>query len=818
MTLRALVAMVWLLAAACSRTAPPDAAALHAAAASASLRGELREAEQLATQGLALAAGRAPLATDLQLLRARILLMQRDVAGASALIDAAVPAGPDFERLEALRVYLAGYRLMVGGRLDEALTTLDDAVARAGSARAVDVLLDAHNLAGQALFRRGQFAEAEARLTRAREQARAAGDRVREAEILGTLGMGHLVRERCDAALTYLDQVLDFTELDTHLSYAVALSNAGLCHARLGEFERALELQQRALRLHEARTVPIYLEQALGELGHTQLLRGDAEAAVTLLDRARAVAAEAGRSADAALWTDSSATALIDLGRWDDAERLNAASMQLKRADAKASLAPNLINQAQIAAGRGRHADAAAAFTAALDQDAAPPWVRWQAYAGLGGVLMKTGRTGEALQSFERALAVVENTRSTLLRPEYRIAFLSRMIHFYRAYVDALVTAGHPQRALEVADASRARVLAERFGATPIARVPASVFTTRARRAEATIVAYWLAPERSFAWTVNARGIRIVELPPSPDIDTLVRAHRTFIERTLGDPRRAPQAPGDALSAAVLGPVLSLIPRGGRVIVVPDGSLHAVNFETLPAGGDRRYWIEDATITVAPAVSLAGDARSPAPAPDRSLLIVGNPVDAGHGLGPLQYAAAEIDGIRDAFQRTNVVVHQGRDASPQRFIESGPGAFSTIHFAAHATTSALSPLDSSIELSPGPGGTFKLYARDIAQLGLRADLVTISACRSAGDRAYGGEGLVGLAWAFMRAGATRVIAGLWDVDDQSTAALMTDTYAGLAAGLTAADALRAAKLRMIAAGGNFAKPYYWAPFQVFVAR
>jgi CHAT domain-containing protein len=260
------------------------------------------------------------------------------------------------------------------------------------------------------------------------------------------------------------------------------------------------------------------------------------------------------------------------------------------------------------------------------------------------------------------------------------------------------------------------------------------------------------------------------------------------------------------------------VPKDGRVIVVPDGSLHAVNFETLPVGRDRRYWIEEATIAVAPAVSLAGDVRSPASTANRSLLVVGDPVDAGQGLGPLQYAAAEIDGIRGAFHKANVVVRRGNDASPQRFLDSAPGAFSTIHFAAHATTSALSPLDSSIELSPGPGGAFKLYARDIAQLTLRADLVTISACRSAGDRAYGGEGLVGLAWAFMRAGATRVIAGLWDVDDQSTAALMTDTYAGLAAGRTPTDALRAAKLRMISAGGNFSKPYYWAPFQVFVTR
>ena len=98
---------------------------------------------------------------------------------------------------------------------------------------------------------------------------------------------------------------------------------------------------------------------------------------------------------------------------------------------------------------------------------------------------------------------------------------------------------------------------------------------------------------------------------------------------------------------------------------------------------------------------------------------------------------------------------------------------------------------------------------------LRAELVTVSACRSAGERAYSGEGLVGFAWAFLRAGASRVIAGLWDVDDRSTAELMDNLYAHIAAGEAPARALRAAKLSLLAKGGAYGKPYYWGPFQTF---
>jgi CHAT domain-containing protein len=125
-----------------------------------------------------------------------------------------------------------------------------------------------------------------------------------------------------------------------------------------------------------------------------------------------------------------------------------------------------------------------------------------------------------------------------------------------------------------------------------------------------------------------------------------------------------------------------------------------------------------------------------------------------------------------------------------------------------------SPLDSAVILSRKED-SYKLYARDVAALPLRADLVTISACRSAGARAYSGEGLVGFTWAFLQAGAQNVIAGLWDVSDRSTSELMANLYSQMAQGLGPAEALRAAKLALLRSAGPYRKPYYWAPFQLY---
>ncbi|HEX8813463.1 MAG TPA: CHAT domain-containing protein, partial [Terracidiphilus sp.] len=157
-----------------------------------------------------------------------------------------------------------------------------------------------------------------------------------------------------------------------------------------------------------------------------------------------------------------------------------------------------------------------------------------------------------------------------------------------------------------------------------------------------------------------------------------------------------------------------------------------------------------------------------------------------------------------------------------------PGKYAYIHFVSHATASRTSPLDSAIILSNpaapdsgmagergSPVSAYKLYAREIVAHRLDARLVTISACYGSGTRAYTGEGLVGLSWAFLRAGARQVVAALWEVTDDSTPRLMDGLYKGIADGERPAEALREAKLAMLHSGTKFAQPFYWAPFQIY---
>ena len=159
------------------------------------------------------------------------------------------------------------------------------------------------------------------------------------------------------------------------------------------------------------------------------------------------------------------------------------------------------------------------------------------------------------------------------------------------------------------------------------------------------------------------------------------------------------------------------------------------------------------------------------------------------------------------------VVYSGPTARPAEYFQSHPARFSLIHFAAHAVANESSPLDSAVLLS-GSDEKRKLFARDVMAVPVKADVVTISACRGAGAKVYGGEGPVGLAWAFLHAGARRVSRayGMW-----MTARLRSDAVvlSGLGARREPADALRDAKLNLSGREILSSRPFYWAAFQTY---
>jgi CHAT domain-containing protein len=323
------------------------------------------------------------------------------------------------------------------------------------------------------------------------------------------------------------------------------------------------------------------------------------------------------------------------------------------------------------------------------------------------------------------------------------------------------------------------------------------------------------------------------------------------------DPLRARNEDGRALYRMLVAPARDLIAPGGRVVVLCDGVLSELNFETLlvdaanPQDGPH-YWIEDADVVSAPSLLMlsrtqvseggpirraprsarsllrAGSGASAedagANAPRARLLLVGDAVSPGPDYPELPNASVEMRAIEKHFGPQEATVFARGAANAGAYLGSEPRRFSYIDFVAHGVASRTDPLDSAIILSRMPGGedSFKLYAREIMQHRIDARLVTIAACYGGGTRSYAGEGLVGLSWAFLRAGAHNVIGALWEVSDESAPRLMDGLYQGLQDGLPPSAALRQAKLKLLhEAGpqrGEFRRPFFWGAFQLYTVE
>jgi CHAT domain-containing protein len=154
----------------------------------------------------------------------------------------------------------------------------------------------------------------------------------------------------------------------------------------------------------------------------------------------------------------------------------------------------------------------------------------------------------------------------------------------------------------------------------------------------------------------------------------------------------------------------------------------------------------------------------------------------------------------------------GQEAT-ETAVKQGIERYGMLHFATHGVSSDTNGLHSCLVLAPDSQEDGFLEAREMVEKALTARLAVLSACNTAGGQLSGGEGLLGLVWAFHAAGCPSVIASLWNVDDAATRELMVAFYRSLAAGKSVDEALRQAGMKMLR-HRRYRAPYYWAAFQV----
>ena len=245
-----------------------------------------------------------------------------------------------------------------------------------------------------------------------------------------------------------------------------------------------------------------------------------------------------------------------------------------------------------------------------------------------------------------------------------------------------------------------------------------------------------------------------------------------------------------------------------RLVLVPHAELHYLPFAALrdgPVGG--RYLVERYELEVVPSASvwLALGNRPPRAR-------TGAAAAFAPRLAALPGSGREAAAVVRLLGGSAIAV-TGSAATEARFRREAAGR-RVLHLATFGVLNRHNPLFSYVELGSGDGQDGRLEVREIFGLDLDAELVVLSACQTAlGSGSIAdvpaGDDWVGLTRAFLHAGADRVLATLWQVDDQSTAQVMELFYREYAKDADAVRALSAAQ-RAALAEPSLAHPFQWA--------
>lgn len=778
-------------------------------------KGDTKQALSIADSALRRCGSSPEWCGRLRILKAEALLVSHQAEAALKLLDGTgIPPDQD---LQARRRMDQGWAWFLLSDYKRAEKLLDEAHALAQSSASSDLVAEVELRQSPLLIIGGRYDDAEAALRHGLAVATQAGDTYLEANLMGNLGFLFYERSRFEEAIYWLQRAYNlFSGLGAGNAAAQTIGNLGGCYYRLGDSEKALAAFEDATARYAKAGDRPNEQNWLGDSGTVLQDSQDFASAIDRYQRALAIAREIKDRGGSVEWLNDLAKANLLIGQLDAAERYNSESFAINRdLHDRENERYNQLNAAGIAAARKQFGPAEKLFLATLNSTSEDPTPALLAQEGLAQLYLQTKETPKAEAQFQSAIAAIERRQAGLTKEDYKLSYLASLVRFYRSYVDFLVERGETGRALEVVESSRARLLRERVtNAGAQGSLSASQLQTLARSSHRILLSYWLAPKQSYVWAITPANIQVFTLPPEKEIRGLVEGYRTVIE-DLRDPVESRNPAGARLSGILLGPLGPLAGPGSHVVIVPDGALHSLNFATLPAPEDPgKYWIEDVTLSVAPSLGLVLNSRSSRNSRPASLLAMGDPESAGEEFPRLPNARKEVDTIAALFSASNKAVYEGAKSQPSMYRRADPARFSFIHFAAHATANSASPLDSALILSR-EGNAYSLTAREIMQVPLDASVVTLSSCRSAGARAYSGEGLVGLTWAFLQAGARNVIAGLWDVDDESTARLMSLMYGDLTRGVPPEDALRAAQLSLLHGSYPSKKPYYWGPFQLY---
>lgn len=271
---------------------------------------------------------------------------------------------------------------------------------------------------------------------------------------------------------------------------------------------------------------------------------------------------------------------------------------------------------------------------------------------------------------------------------------------------------------------------------------------------------------------------------------------------------------------ALLKPAAAQLAGKTDLTIVPDDGLWELPFQALQSA-DNHYVLDDASVAYAPSLTILRELRAAQnKGSSNNIIAFGNPAEKGTKIVNTDFAALpeaerQTAALKTLYGAGNIRIFNRTEADESVFKRETQKEFSILHLATHGVLDNNSPLNSYVLLAPDEksGEDGKLEAWEILEMNLNSDLIFLSACETARGQARSGEGLVGLAWSLMVAGTHNVVVSQWKVEAASTTDLTVEFYKHLkkSDGANKGESLRQAALKL-RRNPLTAHPFYWAGF------
>src|ERR1043165_2648793 len=670
------------------------------------------------------------------------------------------------------------------------------------------------------------------------------GDKAGIAHELSGIGCIHFNQGNYALALEHYQKSLVISEaIGEKFLSNYTRDNLASVYKELGDYAQALEQYQKSLGIREAIGDKAGVARSLHNLGTVQTLQGNYSQALKYFQQSLAISEPIGDK-------DADSDTLNDIG---DVSRLDGNYAQALDFAGRAMVLAKQFNhsheiwRAQVAGGELEQQHF---FERSLDP-----------YHGMVELLVEQ-------KEFDAALAYAERAKARVLldvlrsgRVDVTKAMTAAEQDQERGFHNQLVSlntqiARENQRAQPdparlndlKAQLQKVRFDYEAFQTALYAAHPelktqrGEIETLTSEQARAllpdsrsALLEYVVADDQAYLFTLTATELKVYPLGiKQKELEDRV----TRFRETLASGSPGFRQPASELFELLLKPATAQLQGRSSLIIVPDGALWELPFQTLQSGPNR-YLIEDAAIAYAPSLTALREMnklreRKKDAASSPTLLAFGNPALGQQSiarakpalmdekLDPLPEAEQQVNALKQIYGAAQSKVYIGAEASEEH-VKAEAGSYRILHLATHGILNNSSPMYSYLQLAHTEGDTNEdglLEAWEIMKLDLKADLVVLSACETARGRGGTGEGMIGLSWALFIAGSPTSILSQWKVDSGSTTELMVEFHRQLkaqmanpAGSFSAARALREAELKLLRSE-RYRHPFYWAGFVV----